>query len=69
MDSKVNMQYLSDEYFADQNREQREWYTKFVNNYYTELEHQVAWRKYVYTNNIYMTFISIYILSSSYLMF
>ena len=42
MDSKVNMQYLSDEYFADHNKEKREWYTKFVNNYYTELEHQVA---------------------------
>ena len=60
MDSKVNMQYLSDEYFADHNREKREWYTKFVNNYYTELEHQVAWRKYVYANNIYMTFFEWY---------
>ena len=40
MESKVNMQYLSDEYFADHNNEKREWYTKFVNNYYMELEHQ-----------------------------
>ena len=41
MESKVNMIYLSDEYFADRNKEKRDWYTKFVNSYITELEHQV----------------------------
>ena len=41
MESKVNMIYLSDEYFADHNKEKRDWYTKFVNSYIKELEHQV----------------------------
>ena len=49
MESNVNMLHLSDEYFADHNKEKRDWYTKFVNNYSKEFEHQVEWRKYVYS--------------------
>ena len=54
MESKVNMQYLSDEYFADHNKEKRDWYTKFLNSRYTELEHQVAWRRYIYIQTIFI---------------
>ena len=60
MESKVNMIHLSDEYFADHNTEQRNLYTKFVNSYIKEFEHQVEWRKYVYAKNIYITFFEWY---------
>ena len=41
-------------------KKKRDWYTKFVNSYIKELEHQVEWRKYVYAKNIYITFFEWY---------
>ena len=56
MESKVNMKYLSDEFFADHNKEKREWYTKFVNNHYTELKHQIDWRNFISQHNLHIHF-------------
>ena len=60
--AKVNLNYLSDEFFAEHNKEKRDWYTKFTNKYSTELEHWLEWRSYARENNIYITFFDWYLL-------
>ena len=60
MESKINMKHLSNEYFAKHNKEKREWYTNFVNNYQTELTHQIDWRNFICKNNFHITFFEWY---------
>ena len=58
--TKVNMDFLSDEFFADHNKEKRDIYTKFVNDYTTELRHQIEWREFIDKEEVYITFFQWY---------
>ena len=63
MESKIDMDYLREEYFTDYNKDKTDWYTMFVNNYRTELKHQMDWREFIYKHHIHITFFEWYEMS------